>query len=174
MRTSGLLIFIIALLSLTLSTSSSSEHPLKVSFSKLIIKSDGFVDIETHIFWDDLSYHLEDLYNLSQPDFSSITTTGTKALEGYLADHFYLMQDDQKIKLWIKDISPSENKLALVVHMSATDLLDTSKSTLLFNTLLCDATPKQKNYIRYFDENYVLSISRPNVEISNYAPVSNY
>ncbi|MEO0686318.1 MAG: DUF6702 family protein, partial [Cyanobacteria bacterium J06649_11] len=146
-------------------STATTEHPLKMSFSKLTIKPDGYVDIEARIFWDDLTEHLERQYRLEQPDFTSITAKGTQTFQQYLEDHFYFDQDGKKIKLWVKSISFSDNKLALVVNLSTTDLLDITKEIYLVNTLLCDASPQQKNNVRYRDEHFILSLSKKRTKI---------
>ena len=161
MKIAGLIISI-ALWSLNAFT---SEHPLKMSSSKLVISSDGNVELKTRIFLDDLTDHIEKLYNIGQPDFSTTKSNGVQALQGYLSDHFYFEQDGKKINLMINGVLLSKNRLALEVHMNTSDKLDTSKEVLLVNTLLCDTFPLQTNDISYSDQHYLLSLGNPKVKI---------
>ena len=156
------IVLAIALLS---SSTLTLEHPLKMSFSKLIISSNGIVEVETRIFLDDLTAHMQQLYGLPQADFSTPAANGTQALQRYLRDHFYFEQDGQRLNLWINAVSLSKNGLALVVNLSTADLLDSAKEVFLVNTLLCDAYPMQTNDIKYLDEHFLLSLSNPKAKI---------
>ena len=146
-------------------SASTSEHALKMSFSKVFISPDGNVDIETRIFLDDLTIHIQNTYGLVRVDFSSTTANGTKALQHYLINHFYFEQDEKKINLLINNVSFSKNQLALVVNINTSNRLDVTKEAFLVNTLLCDATPLQTNYIKFLDKHHKLSISNPKVKI---------
>ncbi|MEM8524976.1 MAG: DUF6702 family protein [Bacteroidota bacterium] len=150
---------------LVLSSAFTLEHPLKMSFSKLVISPEGKVEVETHIFLDDLTLHLEHLYGLQQADFSTIISDGTKALQHYLRNHFYFEQDGKKLDLWIHTVSNSKNGLAVVLKLSTTNPLDFSKEIFLTNTLLCDASSMQTNDIKYLGEYYNLSLGNPKAEI---------
>lgn len=143
----------------------ASAHPLKMSFSKLTINSEGFVELETRIFLDDLTAHMQRLYRMQQPDFSNVTSNGTQALQRYINNHFYFEQDGEQLNLWVNSVSLSKNRLALVVNLSTTSSLDTTKEAFLVNTLMCDAFPIQTNDIKYQDEHYMLSISNPKFKI---------
>jgi len=139
------------------------EHPLKMTFSKLVINSDGHAELETRIFLDDLTEQLQRIFSMQQVDFSNTTTNGTQALQIYINQNFYFEQDGEKLGLWINAVS--KNRLALVVNLSTTKALDTSRELFLVNTLLCDAFPVQTNNIRYLDENYVLNNGNPKLKI---------
>ncbi|WP_299525301.1 DUF6702 family protein [Winogradskyella sp.] len=156
------LIFIIAISSLKII---NWEHPLKMSFSKLTISIEGQVDIESRIFLDDLTEHMEKLYGLHQADFSSTGSNGTQALQRYLRDHFYLEQSGKKLNLNIYNVSFSKNGLALVANMNVSGRLDVSKNLFLVNTLLCDASPMQVNDIKYHGEHFKLNIGNSKVKI---------
>ena len=79
---------------ITLSASSAfaTDHPLKMSFSNLVINPDGSVEIETRIFLDDLTEHMQKIYSLEQADFSTVTSNGSQALARYLTKNFYFEQ----------------------------------------------------------------------------------
>lgn len=140
-------------------------HPLKMSFSKLAISSDGDVELQTSIFLDDLTDHMQKVYNIQQPDFSAITSYGIQVLQHYFQNTFYFEQDGKKLILQINDVSFSRNGLGLVVKMSTTKQLDVSKEVSLVNTLLCDSYAKQRNNITYLDKFYELSMKNPKVKI---------
>ena len=161
MKIKGLIFTIV----LVLSSAFTWEHPLKMSFSKLVISSEGKVKLETHIFLDDLTLHLEYLYGLQQTDFSTVISNGTKALQHYLRNHFYFEQDGKKLDLWINTVSHSKNGLALVIGLSTTHPLNLSKEIFLVNTLMCDAFSIQANDIKYLGEYYSLSLGNPKAEI---------
>ncbi|MEN0046598.1 MAG: DUF6702 family protein [Bacteroidota bacterium] len=161
MKIKGLIFAIV----LVLSSAFTWEHPLKMSFSKLVISSEGKVEMETHIFLDDLTLHLEYLYGLQQTDFSTLISDGTKALQHYLRNHFYFEQDGKKLDLWIDAVAYSKNGLALKIKLSTTATLDLSKEIFLTNTLLCDANSMQTNDIKYLGEYYNLSLGNPKTEI---------
>ncbi|MEN0005035.1 MAG: DUF6702 family protein [Bacteroidota bacterium] len=156
-----------AILAVTLLMSSApvEEHPLKMSFSKLVIGQDGIVDLETRIFLDDLTEHMERLFLLRQADFSDLSTDGTQVLQLYLKNHFYFEQEGQQLDLFINGVSLSKNSLALVVNTSTAQPLDVSKYIFLVNTLLCDASPVQKNDIKYLDKHYMLGNGKPKMKI---------
>ncbi|MEM1337586.1 MAG: DUF6702 family protein [Bacteroidota bacterium] len=141
------------------------EHPLKMSFSKLSLRSDGIVEVETRIFLDDLTAHMQQHYGLQQVDFSTPATGSTQALQRYLSNHFYFEQNGEQFHLRINAVSLSKNRLALVVNMNTTTVLDSSKEVVLVNTLLCDTYPVQTNDIKYLDEHFLLSLSNPKVKI---------
>lgn len=145
--------------------SSYKAHPLKMSFSKLDISSEGVVDLQSRIFLDDITAQMQELYGLQPVDFSTVESNGTKALQQYLTSHYYFEQQSKKSVLRIKTVSFSRNQLALVLQMSTAAPLDVSKEVFLTNTLLCDASEKQKNDILYMDEHHVLSVSNPRVKI---------
>jgi len=136
-----------------------------MSFSKLIISSNGNVDIETRFFLDDLTDHIQKKYKLHQFDFLTTTSNGTKALQHYLLDNFYLKQNRKKIKLLITNVSFSKNQLILVVNISANNKLDLSKEVFLVNTLLCDSYPIQINHIKFLNKDYKLNIGKPKIKI---------
>lgn len=140
-------------------------HPLKMTFSKLTITPVGGVEIEIRIFLDDLSDHLQKLYRLSEVDFSSTTSNGTKLLQSYLSDRFYFEQDGKKVGLGIYEVFYSKNGLALVVNLNTINKLDTTKEIFLVNTLLCDAFPIQVNDIRFQNEHHKLTIGHPKLKI---------
>ena len=150
---------------LSISSVFAEEHPLKMSFSKLTISSEGIVVLETRIFLDDLTAHMEQLYGLKETNFSSVTDNSVQALQRYLQDQFYFEQDGKKLNLWINTVSLSKNGLALVVNMSTPYLLDTSQEIFVVNTLLCDAYPLQTNDIKYLNEHYLLNHHNPKVKI---------
>lgn len=156
--------FILAFLLLSLS-GFNRAHPLKMTFSKLLVTTEGKVELETRIFLDDLSDHMQKLYRLSEVDFSSTTSNGTTALQDYLSERFYFEQDGKKVPLWISNVFFSKNGLALVLNLNTTEQLDTKKEIFLVNTLLCDAFPIQVNDIRYQNEHYKLSIGNPKIKI---------
>jgi len=143
----------------------SQKHPLKMSFSKLVISSEGVVDVQSRIFLDDITAQLQNLYDLDPVDLSTVTSNGTKALESYLTDHFYFEQNGKKSELRINAVSFSKNRLAIALHMNTDIPLDVTKELFLINTLLCDADPKQKNDIIYQKERLRLSYSNPRVQI---------
>ncbi|BAO77033.1 DUF6702 family protein [Winogradskyella sp. PG-2] len=161
MRLKGIM-FALIILSLSAFT---KEHALKMTFSKLIISSNGNVDLETRIFLDDLTAHMQKLYDLQQTDFSTTTSNGTMALRQYLKNHLYFKQGEKKINLYINSVSLSKNRLALVVNMSTTNKLDVSEELFLINTILCDASLMQTNDIKFLDKHHILSISNPKVKI---------
>lgn len=153
------------LLVFLVSGSFSEEHPLKMSFSKLAINSEGVVDLRTRIFLDDITAQLQSLYGLEEVDFSSVDSEATQALERYLTGHFYFEQDGKKSEFIINAVSFSKNRLAVEVHMSTDNPMDVNKKLFLTNTLLCDADPKQKNDIIYQGKRLRLSSSNPKEQI---------
>lgn len=150
---------------LLLLSGSTPEHPLKMSSSKLTISTEGVAKVQSRIFLDDLTEHMQNLYNIPQADFSTTTSNGVRALQGYLRDHFYFEQGEKKIYLSINSVSLSKNQLALVVDMSAFDQLDLTKEVFLVNTLLCDAFPLQSNDIYYGKFLYLLNIGSPKAKL---------
>ena len=162
------IIFAIALL---VSSAFTWNHPLKMSFSNLTIHSDGIIEIETRIFLDDLTAHLQEKYSLQQADFSTATSNGSQALERYLAHNLYFKQDGEKFSLWINALSFSKNEMALAVKLSTKQPLNTSKETTIVNTLLCDAFPTQVNFLRFSGKQYTMDCSNPKFKL---IPKSNY
>jgi hypothetical protein len=159
-KKSFILIFLLLFLS-----GYDSPHPLKMTFSKLTVTSKGGVELETRIFLDDLSEHLQKLYGLPEVDFSSTTSNGTEALQNYLYDRFYFEQDGKKVYLAISNVFFSTNGLALVVNLNTVVELDKTTEIFLVNTLLCDAFPIQVNDIRYQNEHHKLTIGNPKLKI---------
>lgn len=149
----------------SVSGSFSKVHPLKMSFSNLVIDSKGVVNLQTRIFLDDITARMQELYSLEQVDFSTVESDGTKALQQYLAYHYYFEQNGKKAILRINTVSFSKNRLALVLHLSTDAPLDVTKEVFLTNTLLCDASEKQKNDILYMEAHYLLSMDNPRVKI---------
>lgn len=147
------------------SSAFTKEHPLKMSYSKLTISVQGMVTLETRIFLDDLTAHMQHLYGLQKVDFSKVTTNSVQVLQRYLKDQFYFEQNGKKLNLWINTITPSKNGIGLVVSMSMPYLLDTSKEVFLVNTLLCDAYPMQTNDINYLNKHYLLNLNNPKIKI---------
>lgn len=156
---------LVSALALCWSNVFSEVHPLKMSFSKLEISSNGVVDLKTRIFLDDITEHLQALYGLDTVVFSGIETEATQTLQRYLKDHFYFEQNGKKLKLMINAVSFSQNRLAVEVHMSTNSPLDTATDLFLTNTLLCDADPKQKNDIIYNKQRLRLNLSNPTSQI---------
>ena len=154
--------FTIALLALN---AFKSSHPLKMSFSNLSISQDGLVEIETRIFLDDITEHMQKIYGLQLVDFSTITSDNSQKLSSYLTQQFYFKQNDKKINLWINAISSSKNELALVINLHTSQPLDVSKEIIIVNTLLCDATPTQINNIKYLDKHYQSSYTNPEIKL---------
>lgn len=140
-------------------------HPLKMSFSKLEISSEGVVDLKTRIFLDDITAQLQALYSLDTVDLSAVDSEATQALQTYLTDHFYFEQNAKKSVLNINAVSFSQNQLAVEVHMSTEQPLEVTKKLFLINTLLCDADPKQKNDIMYNEQRLRLSANNPKEQI---------
>jgi len=159
------IISLVFVLVFSVSGSFSKVHPLKMSFSKLVISSEGVVDLQSRIFLDDIIAQMQALYGLDSVDFTTVKSDGTQALQRYLRDHFYFDQDGKKSELRINSVSFSKNKLALALHMSTDQPLDVSKELFLTNTLLCDADPKQKNDIIYLKERFRLSFSNQKEQI---------
>ncbi|MCB0755922.1 MAG: hypothetical protein KDB98_10030 [Flavobacteriales bacterium] len=147
------------------SSGSTEVHPLKMSFSKLEISSEGVVDLKTRIFLDDITEQLESLYGLDTVDFSAVETEATQTLQRYLTEHFFFEQSGKKSTLRINGVSFSQNRLAVEVHMSTENPLDVSKQLFLTNTLLCDADPKQKNDVIYREHRLRLSATNPKAQI---------
>lgn len=140
-------------------------HPLKMSFSKLVISSDGVVDLQSRIFLDDITAQIQESFDMDSVDFSSVESEGTKALQRYLKDHFYFEQNGKKSELKINAVSFSKNKLAVALVMTTDQPLDRTKELFLTNTLLCEADPKQKNDIIYLEQRIRLSSSNPTEKI---------
>lgn len=136
-----------------------------MSFSKLVISSEGVVDMQTRIFLDDITDQIQKLYGLDSVDFSTVESDATKALQRYLNDHFYFEQNGKKSELRINAVSFSQNRLALALKMTTAKPLDKSKDLFLTNTLLCDASPNQRNDIIYLKEQLRLSSGKPRVQI---------
>ncbi|MEO1218549.1 MAG: DUF6702 family protein [Bacteroidota bacterium] len=157
--------FLVIAIIFTISSGFNISHPLKMSFSNLVISWDGNVELETRIFLDDITGHMQNLYGIKQVDFTNITSNGTQALQRYFLNHFYFEQDGQKLNLSIKSVSLSKNLLSLVVKMQTMQRLDSSKDVYLVNTLLCDAFPKQGNDVKYQGEHLSLNIENPKVKI---------
>ena len=159
------IIGLVSALVLVVSGGFSKVHPLKMSFSKLVISSEGVVDLRSRIFLDDITAQIQALYNLEQVDFSTVESEATQALQRYLTDHLYFEQAGKKSSVEINAVSFSRNRLALEVHMSAKNSLDVTKELFLTNTILCDASPKQKNDLNYLENHLRSSSSNPRVQI---------
>ncbi|MEL7252082.1 MAG: DUF6702 family protein [Bacteroidota bacterium] len=141
------------------------EHPLKMSFSYLRINSNGIVNLETRIFLDDLTAHMQKLYGLEEVDFSNLSSNGTQALGDYFPNHFYFQQGEEKLNFTINDVSLTFNGLALVLHLSLDQPLNGAKEARLINTLLCDADSRQKNSVKFGGRQYELSYSNPHLKL---------
>lgn len=143
----------------------SWEHPLKMSFSSLTIDGEGVVAMETRIFLDDVTEHMQQKYGLEQADFSSMTSNGTEALKSYIVDHLYFKQGDQKVALLIDSVTFSKHRLALVVKTSTAQPLNISKEFILVNTVMCDADPTQINDVRYLGKHRQFSYNTPEIKL---------
>ena len=141
------------------------SHPMKMSFSKLIISEEGLVELETRIFLDDLTSHIEHTYRLRQADFSTLTTNGTKALQEYLITHLYLEQTGEKNIFLIKAVSLSKNKEALILQLTALHPVQMNQPLFLRNDLLCDGFAKQRNDILFQGQHYVCDIHRTGINL---------
>lgn len=159
------LISLVFVFLISASGSFSEVHPLKMSFSKLVISSEGVVDMQTRIFLDDITDQIQKLYGLDSADFSTVESEATKALQQYLNGHFYFEQNGKKSELRIKAVSFSQNRLALALKMTTDKPLDKTKGLFLTNTLLCDASANQRNDIIYLGKSLRLSASDPSVQI---------
>jgi hypothetical protein len=159
------IISLISAFALYSSSGYSEVHPLKMSFSKLEISSEGEVDLKTRIFLDDITEQLQSLYRLDTVDFSAVKKEATQALQRYLTEHFFFEQDGKKSTLRINAVSFSQNGLAVEIHTSTNKPLDVSKDLFLTNTLLCDADPNQKNDIIYLEQRLRLSATNPKAQI---------
>ena len=144
---------------------SSSGHPLKMTFNNLVISEDGKVELETRIFIDDLTVHMEKLYPFRQIDFYSFSSNRAQVLQNYFIDILYFEQGGQKVILQINDIFLSENQMGLVVKSGTADPLDKSKEIFFTNSLLFDSSPMQKNDIKYQEDHYMLGPSNPKMKI---------
>jgi len=156
------LILVIALLA---TNTSSSDHPLKMTFSNLVISEDGKVELETRIFIDDLTAHMESLYQLQQVDFTSLSSSGSLALQDYFRGNLFFEQADKKVFLQINSISLSDNQMGLVIKSGITSPLDKSKEIFFTNSLLFDSSPMQTNDIKYQQDHYMLGASNPKMKI---------
>lgn len=157
--------FILFSIVLLISSAFTGDHPLKMSFTRLAINADGSTELKTRIFLDDITDHLQKVYNTQQTDFSTINSNGTQLLQRYLSNYFYLKQDGMKVSLRINSIALSKNQLALVVNLSTTQPLNISKEIILVNKLLCDANSAQINNIKYLDKHYQLDLSHPEIKL---------
>ena len=161
MRITGLILT----LALFSSNSTSEVHPLKMSFSKLVISNDGVVDLKSRIFLDDITEQMQKQFELSSVEFNTIESNGTEALQRYLKDHFFFEQEGKKIELTVKAVSFSQNKLAVAIDLVTKKPINVSKKLFLTNTVLCEASPKQLNDLMYLNQHFRLSAKTPTVEI---------
>lgn len=150
---------------LFVSSGFSEVHPLKMSFSNLVINSDGTIVLQTRIFLDDITAEMQELYDLDTVDFSTLESDATQALQEYLSGHYYFEEDGKKSELNIDSVFFSKNRLALALFLSTDEPLDTTKEIFLTNTLLCEASEKQKNDILYLEKHYLLNTANPRMKI---------
>lgn len=142
-----------------------SDHALKMSFTHLTIDEGGQVNLETRIFLDDLTEHLETKYDLQHVDFSTINSNGSKALYNYFKHCFYFEQGNAIVHVGISEVSFTKNKIALVVNTTSSKPLDMSKEVLIVNTILCDFSALQTNDIKYRNKRYMSSIANPKIKL---------
>lgn len=71
-------------------------HPLKMSFSKLTFGVNNYAIVETRLFLDDLNHHIGHKYRLKTPNFTTINSNGAKALQEYINDNFFILQEEKK------------------------------------------------------------------------------
>ncbi|UII32769.1 hypothetical protein LVD17_02845 [Fulvivirga ulvae] len=125
----------------------SFMHPLKMSFSSMSVSNEGKVKIETRLFLDDLTLHIEDRYRLKDADFSTPAANGSIALQQYIRENIHILQAGDTIYFIITGISLSEDGQALVVEMESAGALDKKQSYKVKNSLLFDIFKKQKNLL---------------------------
>ncbi|WP_299464827.1 DUF6702 family protein [uncultured Microscilla sp.] len=138
------LLFIIALSSWLNTT---LTHPLKVSVSEMTIGNNQRVVIETRLFLDDLTDHISQTYRLLKPTFHTVDSEGTKALQRYINQRFYLAQNNQPNRLKITHTRFSEDKKALIVRLVSRQALRGNQPFRVKNTLFFDVFKKQKNLV---------------------------
>lgn len=145
-------------------------HPIKMSFSKMSIDKKGKVELETRLFLDDLTLHIESKYRLKQANFSTLSANGSKALQDYMHKCLYIIQSGRSMHFTITDISLSEDNLALVVRMESDQPLNRNIPYQIKNTLLFDIFKKQKNLMILEDEKhhkFYFTIDEPLVAVDN-------
>ena len=110
----------------------------------------GVAKVQTRLFLDDLSYHLQEKYRLIKADFSTVESNGTQALQWYMNDCFYMLQGEQKILFKITKTALSPDGIALIVYMEGEKPLANGVPLKINNTLLFDVFKKQENVLRLF------------------------
>ncbi|MFD0964730.1 DUF6702 family protein [Pseudofulvibacter geojedonensis] len=123
-------------------------HPLKMSFSRMTFGVNNYAIIETRLFLDDLSYHIGQKYRLKEPEFTTINSNGTKALQKYIHENFYILQGDKKVNLNIESLDFTKGKIALIIHLKSVTNIEPKKHYQINNTLLFDAFKKQENRLQ--------------------------
>lgn len=136
-----------------------------MSFSNLVINSDGTIVLQTRIFLDDITAQIQERYDLDTVDFSTLESNATQSLQEYLSEHYYFEQNGKKSELKIDSVFFSRNRLALALYLSTEKPLDATKEIFLTNTLLCEASEKQKNDILYLEKHYLLNTANPRMKI---------
>lgn len=125
----------------------SWTHPLKLSVSEMKLEPNAPVIIETRLFLDDLTAHIAQTYRLRKPTFLSLQSEGTKALQRYIRQRFYLVQSGKPNHLNIIHTRLSDDKLALVVSLRSERALQAKSSFKVKNSLFFDVFKKQKNLL---------------------------
>lgn len=139
-------------------------HPLKVSVSEMSLSKNARVRVETRVFLDDLTAHIAQAYRLRKPTFLSLDSEGTKALQRYMRERFYLVQAGKPNRLLITHTRLSDDKLALVVSLRSEAPLRGNRPFRVKNTLFFDVFKKQKNLLNISGvkrEAYAFRVGKP-------------
>lgn len=123
-------------------------HPIKMTFSDLDISDGENVTVSTRFFLDDLSYHLEHTYRLKKADFSSTNANGTKSLQLYINDHFYILQNGEKKTFNITEIKMDVENIVLTMKGVLKTTLKTTESFEVKNNVLFEVFTKQENQLK--------------------------
>lgn len=127
----------------------AAYHPLKMTFSKMILTEDHHAEITTKFFLDDLTEQIKNKYRLLNVDFSSKETNGIQCLQRYLNSNLYVRQKDEKIEFKIIATSFDEDHKVLIVTCKSEKSLDEKKTFELYNTLFFEVFSNQVNHLKY-------------------------
>lgn len=136
----------VMVLLLILCSSSTTVHPLKMTFSKMTL-SNGAVELTTKIFLDDLVRNIKKRYRLNTPDFSSVVSNGTQSLQDYFNKKLYIEQNGKMYTFSIESVSIIEDGVVLLVK-SKSEKGVKNASFMLTNALFYEEFPNQVNSVK--------------------------
>lgn len=122
------------------------SHPLKLSVSKINRHQDELIG-QVRLFQDDFSAHLAHSFGLKSLDFKKVNKAEREAVINYFMERLYLVVNENRIHFAVEDISLIESDLVVQVKIRALLPKEIIYSSELYNGLMTDAFPNQKNLV---------------------------